>query len=103
MKPSVRALAGACTSLAMGLPALASSQAPYPSKPIRVIVPAGTGGPDSVARIVGARMAGQMGQPFVVENHAGANGIVGADMVAKAAPDGYTMMVYSSEIGRAHV
>ena len=84
-----------CAGLALQV-AFAWGQAPYPSKPVRVIVPAGTGGPDSVARIVGAQMSTQMGQPFLVENHAGANGIVGADMVAKAPPDGYTVMVYSS-------
>jgi tripartite-type tricarboxylate transporter receptor subunit TctC len=68
----------------------------YPVKPVRIIVPAGPGGPDTVARIVGANYTRQMGQTFFVENHGGANGIVGADMVAKAAPDGYTLMVYSS-------
>jgi tripartite-type tricarboxylate transporter receptor subunit TctC len=70
----------------------------YPVKPVRIIVPAGPGGPDIVARITAAKFTQQMGQTFYVENHGGANGIVGADMVAKAAPDGYTLMVYSSGI-----
>ena len=70
----------------------------YPVKPVRIIVPAGPGGPDIVARITAAKFTQQMGQTFFVENHGGANGIVGADMVAKAAPDGYTLMVYSSGI-----
>ena len=70
----------------------------YPAKPVKIIVPAGPGGPDIVARIVAAKFTQQMGQTFFVENHGGANGIVGADMVAKAAPDGYTLMVYSSGI-----
>ena len=71
-------------------------QAAYPSRAVRVIVPAGSGGPDVVARIIAAKLTEQLGQTFFVENHPGANGIVGAEMVAKAAPDGYTLMVYSS-------
>jgi len=68
----------------------------YPTHPVRIIVPAGAGGPDVVARIVAARLTEQTRQSFFVENHPGANGIVGADLVAKAPPDGYTLMVYSS-------
>jgi tripartite-type tricarboxylate transporter receptor subunit TctC len=67
----------------------------YPNRAVRIIVPAGTGGPDIVARVVAAELQNQLGQPFVVENRPGANGIVGTDTVAKAAPDGYTLMVYS--------
>jgi tripartite-type tricarboxylate transporter receptor subunit TctC len=81
------ALAAACVS--------AHAQS-YPNRAVRVIVAAQTGGPDIVARVVAAELQAQMGQAFVVENQGGANGIVGATTVSKAAPDGYTLLVYSS-------
>ena len=85
-----------CLLLVTSCFAIAVSAQSYPNKAVRIIVPAATGGPDIVARVIGAQLQTQMGQPFVVENRPGANGIVGADAVAKAAPDGYTLMVYSS-------
>jgi tripartite-type tricarboxylate transporter receptor subunit TctC len=85
------------TLLALALAvAAAAAQAQYPNRAVRVIVAAQTGGPDIVARVVAAELQAQMGQPFVVENQGGANGIVGATTVSKAAPDGYTLLVYSS-------
>jgi tripartite-type tricarboxylate transporter receptor subunit TctC len=63
---------------------------------VRVVVAAATGGPDIVARIVAAELTTQLGQSFFVENQPGANGIVGATTVAKAVPDGYTLLVYSA-------
>ena len=64
----------------------------YPNKPIRFIVPnAAGGGLDIVARVIGARMAEALGQPVVVDNKPGASTIIGTDLVAKSAPDGYTI------------
>ncbi len=63
----------------------------YPNKPIRWIVPYTGGGiTDVVTRIVTQKMSGPLGQPVVVDNRPGANSILGSDLGAKAAPDGYT-------------
>ena len=73
---------------------------PYPSKPIRFVVPQTPSGQvDTVARTVAQHLGERLGQPLVVENRAGANGVIGTDAVAKAPPDGYTIL----KIGRAHV
>ena len=66
----------------------------WPAKPIKVVVPYPAGGfYDTIARLVGAKMTEELGQPIVVENRVGAGGIVGTDYVAKSPPDGYTLMV----------
>jgi len=74
----------------------ASCDDAYPSRLVRVIVPFGPGGPDTVARVMAQALAAQTGQPFVVDNRPGANGIIGAEAVAKSRPDGYTLLMTSS-------
>jgi len=69
----------------------------YPTKPLRMVVGAATGGtPDILARIVAQKLHERLGQPVIVDNRPGATGNVGADVVAKAAPDGYTMIMATS-------
>ena len=68
----------------------------FPSKPVRVVVPYPPGGVDVLARVVLNEMSKNIGQPVILENRAGANGIIGADVVARAAPDGYTLLVPAS-------
>ena len=85
--------------LALCAPAFAAAQAAaqaFPSKPIRMIVPYAPGGAtDVLARPIAQRLSEQVGQPVVVENRPGANATIGADHVAKSAPDGYTFFLGS--------
>jgi tripartite-type tricarboxylate transporter receptor subunit TctC len=70
------------------------AQADYPNRPVRVIVSsAAGGGSDFIVRPVVAKMGESMGQPFVVDNRAGASGIIAMELTAKAAPDGYTLLL----------
>ena len=65
----------------------------YPTRPLRLIVPYGAGGnADILGRIVGARLADVLGQPVIIDNRPGASGLLGSEMVARAAPDGHTLL-----------
>ena len=79
--------------------ATAAQAQTYPDRPIRLIAPFPAGGlADVLARAVGDEMSKSLGQPVIVENRAGAGGNTGADAVAKAAPDGYTLLMSSAGI-----
>lgn len=90
---NVLQILGAGASLAP----MASWSQSYPSRPIKVIIPFPPGGPtDVLGRIVAQKLGERLGQNVVIDNKPGASGMIGADMVAKSAPDGYTLLVNAS-------
>lgn len=81
------------------VPSAASAQATYPSRAIKIIVPAPPGGAiDTIARVVGDKLAVSMGQPVIVDNRPGASNNLGTDVLAKSVPDGYTIGI----VGGSH-
>ena len=91
------ALMLAMTLLAAPCVSSSSHAEDYPSRPVRIIVPFGAGGPaDVTARLVGNTLQESLGQPFVVENRTGAGGVIGTETAAKAPPDGYTLLMMSN-------
>jgi tripartite-type tricarboxylate transporter receptor subunit TctC len=85
----------ALAAAALAAPAVVSAQATYPSRPITIIVPFAAGGPtDTVARLCAEAMGRDLGQTCVVENVGGAGGTIGAQRVAQARPDGYTLLIH---------
>src|SRR5438067_1739442 len=86
----IRFLLSLCTLL-LSFAALAQ---PYPARPVKIIVPFGPGGSaDTLGRLVAGKLADQLKESFVIENRGGAGGVVGSELVAKAPPDGYTLVV----------
>jgi tripartite-type tricarboxylate transporter receptor subunit TctC len=77
----------------LALAGAAFAQQPYPSKPIRFIVPYTSGSSDVVARLIGPKISEAWKQPVIIDNRPGANAVIGSDVVAKSAPDGYTLLM----------
>jgi tripartite-type tricarboxylate transporter receptor subunit TctC len=91
------ALALAATLLATPILATSCFAQDYPTRPVRIIVPFGAGGPaDVTARLVANSLQQSFGQPFVVENHTGAGGVIGTLETVKSQPDGYTLLMMSN-------
>ena len=96
MNRFVRRLLGCMAAAAVAALAPISSAQQYPSRAIRLIVPFAPGGStDTLARIVGQKMTESLGQPVIIDNRPAAGGTVGSDLVAKASPDGYTLLIGS--------
>jgi tripartite-type tricarboxylate transporter receptor subunit TctC len=99
MRLTFRLLAALCGAVLCSSAALAQS---YPTKPIKAIVPFAAGSAtDQIGRAFAAKMSETLGQVIVVENKAGVNGMLGADAVAKAAPDGYTILIGTNSTNAA--
>lgn len=96
-----RDLIGLAAAVTIALPAVAVAQ-DYPTKPVTFVVPFAAGGPtDTIARLVGEHLGRTLGQQIVIENVAGAGGTSGSERVAKASPDGYTMLLHHQGITAA--
>ena len=84
-------------ALALAATAIAATAQAFPTKPIRLVVPFPAGGPvDQTARSLGAKLSNSLGQSIIIDNKGGAGGLLGADAVAKATPDGYTLLFSSA-------
>jgi len=96
-KRNTRTLLMLLAAVAAGWPALVAAQQAYPTRAVRLISPfAPGGGNDTICRTISAKLSERLGQQVIVENRAGANGIIGTEAAARAAPDGYTFVLIPS-------
>jgi len=97
MSVQLNSFVAGCVAGCALLLAAPSAFAQYPAKTVRIIVPLAAGGPsDLLARVVGQKMSEAWSQPVVIDNRPGANGVVGCELVARSAPDGYTLLMGTS-------
>jgi predicted acylesterase/phospholipase RssA len=95
--PAMPRLATILAALACAALAPLAAAQDYPSRPVRIVVPFAAGGPaDVYARVLAQRLQESLGQPFVIENRPGGGSVLGTDIVAKSAPDGYTLLLMSN-------
>ena len=93
----MRAMTACCCALLAFVFCSVVSAQPYPNRPLRLVIPFAAGGtPDAIGRMLTARLEQALGQSIVIDNRAGANGIIGVEIVSKATPDGYTLLMTSS-------
>lgn len=97
MKPGIRMSALFAALISLSEIATTHGASRYPERPVRLVVPFAPGGTNDVmGRIVAERLAARLGQPFVVDNRAGANSVVGSEIVAGAMPDGHTLLIVAA-------
>ena len=95
----IRTLLACVVALSFATDAALAQTAKYPARPVRLVVPFAAGGTnDILGRIVAEKLAEKFGQPFVADNRAGANTVVGSEIVARATPDGHTLLIVSASI-----
>lgn len=86
-------------ALVLAMPFAAQAQDPWPSRPVRLVIPFAPGGPiDTVGRLIGERLRDRLGQPFIIDNRAGAGGSIGLRATVQSPPDGYTLVLTSSSL-----
>jgi tripartite-type tricarboxylate transporter receptor subunit TctC len=97
MRSNLLRCVAAAAGLAASLLATGAAAQAYPTRPVRIVVPFATGGPaDNYARFISQRLSETLGQSFVVDNKPGAGSVIGTDIAAKSAPDGYTLLLMSN-------